>query len=421
MRIRSLMALVLLTGAAQAGDWPQWNGPKRDGHADEKGLLKAWPKGGPKLLWTFKDGGTGYTAPAVVGGKVYTMGARKGDEYVIALDSKGMETWATKIAPPFDFKGNNWSLGPNSTPSVDGELLYAFGSQGVLLCLETATGKEKWRNDLVKNLGAVVNPIGGGAGGWGFSWSPLVDGDQVIVTPGGKMGLVAALDKITGKVKWQTQAVKDECIYASPTVADIAGVRQYIVPKQGGAVGIEAKTGAVLWTYKTKKNWPDVACVTPLIYGDQVFLTATHGGCDLFEIKKTPAGFTTEPKFANNYMANFHGGVVKVGDYAYGSYELRDWRCLNLLMKGKQEWADNNLGVGSVIVADGLMYTLGQDTDKVSLVEMSPKGLKVVGEFPLPAISNLRKGSAKAWAHPVVADGKLFIREQEMLFCFALK
>ena len=428
MRTRTLTTLaaivLLLTGFVHGGDWPQWNGPKRDGHADEKGLLKAWPVRGPKLLWTYKDGGTGFTAPAVVGGKIYTLGARKGEEYVIGLDNMGKEIWANavKIGPPAAFAGNVWSFGPNSTPAVDGELLYALGSQGVLVCVETASGKEKWRKDLPKELKASVDAIGGGAPGfgWGFSWSPLVDGDNVIITPGGPDGLVAALDKKTGALKWQSKAVAEECTYASPIVVEVAGVRQYIALSQKGAYGVDAKSGALLWSYKSGKNWPDMACVTPVFHDDHVFITATKGGCDLFKIAKAGAVFTATKVYAKNTMNTFHGGVVLVNGHIYGSNELNNWRCVEF-MTGKQVWSEREPNVGSITVADGLMYTLGQDSDTVSLVDMTPAGLKEVGTFPLPAVSALRKSNAKAWTHPVVADGKLFIREQEMLFCYELK
>ena len=280
------MAAMTVSGmAVHGGDWPQWNGANRDGHSDEKGLLKAWPAGGPKLLWSFKDAGVGLSAPAVVGGKVFALGARKGDECVIALDDTGREIWAAKIAPPFDFEGNEWSLGPNSTPAVDGELLFALGSQGVIVCVETASGRERWRKNLPAELGAEVNPIGGGKGGWGFSWSPLVDGEKVIITPGGPSGLVAALDKKTGALIWQTKEVAEQCTYASPIVVEAGGVRQYVVLKQSGAVGIEAKSGKLLWTYRSSKAWPDIAAVTPIFHDGQVFITAWKGGCDLFKIE----------------------------------------------------------------------------------------------------------------------------------------
>ncbi len=416
------MAAVAASGmSVHGGDWPQWNGANRDGHSDEKGLLKVWPAGGPKMLWSFKDAGVGLSAPAVVGGKVFALGARKGDECVIALDEMGREIWAAKIAPPFDFEGNEWSLGPNSTPAVDGELLFALGSQGVIVCVEIASGRERWRKNLPAELGAEVNPIGGGKGGWGFSWSPLVDGEKVIITPGGPNGLVAALDKKTGALLWQTKDVAGQCTYSSPIVAEVGGVRQYVVLKQSGAVGIEAKSGKLLWTYRSARAWPDIAAVTPIFHDGQVFITAWKGGCDLFKIERKGDAFDAVQGYAKNTIGNAHGGVVLLDGKIYGSHDLRSWRCLDF-KTGEQIWEDQKtVGVGAVTVADGRMYVLSQNTDKVSLAEMTAAGVKVTGEFTLPAVSKLRRSSTKAWSHPVVSGGRLYIREQEMIFCYSIK
>ncbi len=417
-----LAALASLSaGIVHAGDWPQWNGPHRDAHADETGLLKTWPVGGPKLLWSFKDTGVGISAPAVVGGKVFALGSRKGSECVIALDNMGREIWSAKIAPPFDFEGNEWSLGPNSTPAVDGDALYALGSQGVLVCVETATGKERWRKDIPAELGAEVNPIGGGKGGWGFSWSPLVDGDHVIITPGGAQGLVAALDKKTGALVWQTRNIAEPCTYASPIVIESCGVRQYVVPKQSGAVGIEAKTGRLLWSYRSAREWPDIAAVTPLFHDGQVFITAWKGGGDVFTIERHGDIFDAAQVWAKNTLGNAHGGVVLHEGHLYGSHDMRAWRCLDF-KTGEQKWEDAKAaGVGAITVADGKMYVLSQDTDTVSLIEMTPAGAKAASKFTLPAVSQSRRRGTKAWAHPVVADGRLYIREQEMLFCYLIR
>jgi outer membrane protein assembly factor BamB len=417
-KLTALTATLILATTTLAGDWPQWNGPNRDGHAKENGLLKAWPKGGPKLLWTYKDAGSGFTAGAVVGGTVYTMGCRGEDEYIIAIDNKGNQKWATKIGRVFDFKGNQWSRGPNGTPAVDGGLVYGVGSQGILICVDAATGAEKWRSDMPNALTAQVDPIGGGVPnyGWGFCGSPLVDGDHVIVTPGGPKGLLAALDKKSGVLKWQSKDVTEQATDSSPIVAEIGGVRQYIAMTPKGLVGIDAKTGALLWSYKNKFAYKDRACVTPLVDKDNVFMTATTGGCDLVKVAN---GKATQV-YANRVMGNFHGGVVLLDGTIFGSYEMRSWRGLDF-MTGKQLFDTTDIPIGSVTVADGMLYVLGQDTNTVHLVEATKLGLTEKGQFPLPAISALRKPSAKAWTHPVVSDGKLYIREQDMIFCYDVK
>jgi outer membrane protein assembly factor BamB len=203
-----LLTLLALGGTAPAlaDDWPQYRGPNRDDVSQEKGLANKWPEGGPKLLWTYRDAGVGYSGPAVVGSRYYTLGDRGEKEYLIALDipaeaGEAKEAWAVELGEKFDFRGNNWSAGPSATPTVDGKLIYALSGNGDLACVQAADGKLVWKKSLPADLQAQVNPIGGGPKnlGWGFTWSPLVDGERLICTPGGPGGTVAALDKKTGE------------------------------------------------------------------------------------------------------------------------------------------------------------------------------------------------------------------------------
>ncbi|MEX2026622.1 MAG: PQQ-binding-like beta-propeller repeat protein, partial [Pirellulaceae bacterium] len=176
---------------ASAADWPQYRGPTRNDVSAETGLLQAWPAEGPPLLWTYADAGIGYSGPAIVGDRLYTIGGRGDTEHLIALDPASVkdgsvtEAWSTTVGQTFQWEGNRWSAGPSSTPTVDGDLVYALGGMGDLLCVNTATGKEVWRKNLPEDLDAQVNPIGGGPKslGWGFTWSPLVDGDRLVCLP----------------------------------------------------------------------------------------------------------------------------------------------------------------------------------------------------------------------------------------------
>src|SRR5438132_17305 len=216
------LALGLLTLAAPAADWPQWRGPNRDGISKETGLLKSWPKDGPKLAWTFTSAGIGYSGPAVAAGQLYLTGGRNGSEELFAIDTKtASEKWSVKIGPIFTFKGNIWGDGPRATPTVDGDRVYALGGQGDLVCVG-ADGKEIWRKNMTRDLGGEVSQIGGSLDelAWGYTWSPLVDGDQLICVPGGAKGTLAALNKMTGAVTWRSQDFKEAAPYASPVVAE---------------------------------------------------------------------------------------------------------------------------------------------------------------------------------------------------------
>jgi outer membrane protein assembly factor BamB len=427
MRIRSTILLATVAAlplAVRAADWPQFRGPDRSGVSKETGLLKAWPKEGPKLLWTYADAGQGFSGPAVVGAQLYTMGCRKDTEYVIALDDKGQQRWSAKIGPVYDFGANSWSKGPNGTPTVDGELVFALGSQGVLVCVNAKDGSEVWHKDLRKELGAEVNGITGPDNiGWGFAWSPLVDGDKLICTPGGPQGLFAALDKKSGRVLWRSKDVKDQCTYASPLVAEVGGVRQYVALVQAGLVGVSAADGSPLWSYKRETPYPEVTIPTPIIHGDKVYATAWDGGAML--VKLTPDGkkFKPELVYSEREISNNVGGVILVGQHVYGFHAARAWQCQEFDSGKITTWTSGRrgLGAGSAVYADGNFYCLGEDKGIVALVAADPKKYAEKARFELPKKSALRKPGGKIWTYPVVSDGKLYLRDQELIFCYQVK
>src|SRR3954468_12336520 len=272
--VAACVVTTAMTAAASAADWPQYRGPERDGVSRETGLRKEWPEGGPPLLWSFDKLGLGYSGPAIVGDRLYISCGRGREEFVVAFDlpsGKGgtelKEVWATKLGALFTWTGNKWNVGPNATPTVDGEFVYALGGFGDLVCVEAATGKERWRKNLPRDLGGEVNPIGGGAEkpaplGWGDASAPRVDGQQLICVPGGKQGLLAALDKTTGKVLWRSGDVTDQASYSSPIAIDVGGVRQYVQVVNSGMVGVAARDGKRLWSYRRQPAFDDVVVAT---------------------------------------------------------------------------------------------------------------------------------------------------------------
>jgi outer membrane protein assembly factor BamB len=427
MRCTVLFAIV--AASLVAADWPQFRGPNRDGTSAEAGLFQEWPAGGPKLLWTFTECGVGYAGPAIVGDKLYLAGGRGPDEFLFALDLKAnppKELWNAKIGPLFTWKGNSWNAGPNVSPTVDGDRVYALGGFGDLICVDAATGKEVWRKNLPRDLGGAVNPIGGGLEdptplGWGYSAAPLVDGDKLICVPGGKLGLVAALDKKTGKVLWRSTGLTDEASYSSPVVAEIGGVRQYVVVINAGIAGIAAADGKVLWNYKRSPEYDDVAIAAPLVKGDLIFATVGFNqGCDCVRVTGKDGAFTVEKVYSNTEMQNRDSGVVRVGDLIFGHSEKGGWICMDL-PTGKVKWSDRGIGRGSVLVADGRLYCTAEKGGTVALVEPNGEEWKEKGRFKLPKESKQRKPSGGLWTYPALADGKLYIRDQELLFCFDVK
>jgi outer membrane protein assembly factor BamB len=418
---------VLANLDAAVADWPQWRGPRRDGVSEETGLLKTWPKEGPKLLWTYDKAGLGYAGFAVVGGTVYTMGTRGEDEYALAIGPDGKEKWATKIGPIFDFKGNTWSRGPNGTPSVDGELVFALGSQGEMVCVERASGEFVWRKNFRKDLAGEVSPVIGGPEkmGWGYCWSPLVDGDKLVCVPGGPKGLFAALDKKRGKVLWRSKGVPDQATYSSPVAFTAGGVRQYVCVVQDGVVGVSAEDGALLWRHKREEPYPDVVCPTPLCKGNQVYVTVGYGGgALLLEVTGKGKEFKAEVKYAQQEIGNKLGGVVRVGENVFGYHEDRAWLCQEFesgKLIGMKRNPARALKSGAVVAAEGRLYIL-DETGGVGMLPAKPMAKYTeLGRFQLPKQSERRKSGGKVWTHPVISDGKLYLRDQEYIFCYQVK
>jgi outer membrane protein assembly factor BamB len=431
--LTSVLVLAASIAPASAADWPQFRGPKRDGISSETGLLKEWPKGGPTLLWSYTEAGVGYSGPAIVGDFLYTSGGRNGNEYVFALDIKNIadmkvkQVWSTKIGPLFQWKNNNWNMGPNATPTVDGKLLYALGGGGELLCADIEGGKERWRKNLPKDLGGEVNPIGGGLEvptplGWGYACAPLVDGDHLICTPGGKKGLLAALAKSTGEVVWQSAEVTDQAPYSSPITAEIGGIRQFIQVINPGMVGIAAKDGKKLWSYRREPAYDDVVIATPVFHDNYVFSTVGFDqGCDLIKLTPEDGKISVEKILSNKAVENRDGGVVLVDGHLYGHSENKGWFCMEF-KTGKILWSEReSLGRGSVTYADGNLICCTEKGGIVALLEATPKGFNEKSRFKLPGESKLRKPSGGLWTHPVVSGGRLYIRDQERIYCYELK
>lgn len=388
-------------------DWPQWRGPDRTDVSRESGLLEEWPSGGPKRLWLFKTAGNGYSGPAIANGKLFTMGTRDGAEVLIALNADtGEEFWTAPIGPMVN---SDHGAGPRGTPAVDGERVYGLGGQGKLICASVADGKVVWS--------ASLADLGGKTPHWGYSESVLVDGDKVICTPGGAKGAIAALDKATGKVMWQSKEFTDPAHYSSAIVGEQNGTRQYIQLTEQHVAGVSANDGKLLW----KSPFPGRVAVvpTPILHEGCVYVTAGYGvGCKLV---KLGAGNQVTDVYDNKAMKNHHGGVVLVGDYLYGYSDGSGWVCQEF-KSGKEVWSEKKaLGKGALGFADGMLYCLDENSGTVVLAEASPAGWKEHGRFKLDPQSKIRDSEGRFWTHPVISNGKLYLRDQDLIFCYDVK
>lgn len=406
----AIIGLSVLSARAQptsVGEWPQWRGPERTGIARETGLLKSWPAGGPRLLWKATGVGEGYTAPAVVAGKLYGMGLRGAEgEVVWALEARtGKQLWSTRIAAGAHLSGRQGGDGPRGTPAVDGDRLYALGVSGDLVCLETAGGKLRWKKSLVTELGGSIP-------NWGYSESPLVDGNQVVVAPGGETGAVVALDKMTGAVIWKA-AVPGvrEAIYTSAIPVTMDGQRQYVQMLSGGVVGVAAKDGRILWRCPLPPT-PGAICVTPVYRDNHVFL-AFKQKSTLVRVRPGQNAPAAELVYDTPKIQNQHGGSILLGDLLY-TFSGRSLVCMNLLT-GDVVWEESSVGPGAVAYADGLLYARGE-RGEMALIEITPKGAVEKGRFLQPD-----RTREPAWSHPIVAGGRLYLRDQDTLFCYDVK
>jgi outer membrane protein assembly factor BamB len=386
--------------------WPQFRGPLRDNRAGDTGLLQDWPTEGPPLVLRVENLGVGYSSVSLApDGRIFTMGSRGEDEFVIAIDGQsGAEAWAVRIGTT---RKDGMGDGPRSTPTIDGEHLYALGANGDLACLNASDGYVVWSKNILQEFDA-------GNIGWGISESVLIDGDHLICTPGGKKATVAALDKLTGNVIWKTMTPDNpSAAYASTIVADLKGVRQYVNYVQNAVVGIRADNGDFLWSNSASAN-PTANCSSPVVYEDSVFSSSGYGqGCALVKITGKRGRDGADLVYKNTEMRNHHGGIVLIGKYVYGADE-GIMKCLDVTT-GDVMWQDRSVGKGAVVYVDGKII-LRSEQGPLALMDATPDGYQERGRFDQPDRSN-----QAAWAHPAVADGRLYLRDQGLLLVYDLK
>ena len=406
------VSLVCAAGAAQAADWPQWRGPQRTGISVETGLLKAWPAAGPKLLWQVKELGAGYSTPAVVGECLYLLNNRGLDEeFVQALGvADGKVIWTVPLGKVGNPNQQPPYPGARSTPTVVGDVLYALSSDGDLACLETTSGKVRWKKSLRAQFG-------GQPGEWAYSESPLVDGDLLVTAPGGPGSALVALNRHTGELVWKSAVPGNEkAAYSSPVVVETGGVRQYVTFLDKGIVGVEAKTGRFLWRYdQTARNSP-ANIPTPIAHDGYVYSSTGRGGGGLVRLKVDGEKVTVEPIYAATRLPSSIGGSVLVNGYLYGTTSA-GLMCVEFTT-GTVKWHERGVGAGSVAYADGNLYVHGEN-GQVALVEATPEAYREKGRFTPPGQPD--RGRSQAWAYPAIANGRLYIHDFGTLWCYDVR
>ncbi len=390
-----------------ATEWPRWRGPANDGISVETGLLKSWPESGPPLAWSSRGLGRGYSSVVISAGKLITMGKKNGGTKLICVSAEdGSPIWEVPVGGNKD---------PNCTPTVDPDsnLVFGLSFEGVLVCANIESGQEVWRKDFQRDFGGRM------MSGWGYSESPLVDGDRLICTPGSDAGVLVALNKQTGEVVWRTAMNGGSAGYSSPVISHGGGVKQYVTLVGKGLIGVRASDGQMLWHYgdvaNTTANVP-----TPLVKGDYVFGSSGYGDGGSVLLKLMPAGrgsvrYNEVYYKRNSEVQNHHGGMVLIGNHVYMGHGHNNGfpLCLDLV-SGRKMWGpERGVGEGSaaVVAADGHLY-FRYENAVMALIEATPRGYHLKGSF------NIKSRNGKSWAHPVIADKRLYLRDQDELHCY---
>lgn len=390
-------ALLASTSLA-AADWPQWRGPVRDGRVTESNLLTKWPAEGPKQLWRADGLGEGYSSYSIANGKLYTQGQKDNAQWVFCYDAlTGKQIWKTKAG---SYYPQDRGPGPRGTPTVDGDTLYSLSADGTLLSLAAATGKQNWSmNILEKFKGEQIK--------WGLSESPLVDGNRLIVQPGGADTAVVALEKTTGKPLWN--AGSDPAGYSSAIAFDFGGIRNIVAFTSRGAVAFNAANGYQLWNYnKVSNRTANIA--TPLFHDGHVFLSSDYGtGCALLKLAKTDSGVSATEVYFTQDMRNHYCTSVLHEKHVYGfsSGILTSME----LMSGAVAWKDRSVGKGQILFANGMLVLQGEN-GIIALADATPSAYKEVSRF------TFGRGDYPLWTQPVIANGRMYIRDQDKLVCF---
>lgn len=405
------VAFSCLALAAEGADWPQWRGPHRDGISDETGLLKEWPKEGPTEVWHDKAIGDGYSTPAVVGERLYLISNKGMDnEFVEARNvADGKPAWTKTIGKVGRNLGPQYP-GSRSTPTVDGQRLFALGSNGDLACLEIAGGNPVWTKSLRTDFG-------GRPGMWAYSESPLVDGDVLVCTPGGSEATMVALNKNTGETIWKMSIPNgDQAAYASAIIMDVGGIKQYVQFLHDGLVGVDAKTGKVLWRYgRTAKGSP-ANIPTPVAHADYVYSSTGRGGGGLVQLKAEDGKMEAKQVYYNPRLPTSIGGSVERDGFLYGTGS-QGLECVEFAT-GTVKWQERGIGAAAICYADGRLYLHGEN-GKVALVDAKSDAYHEQGRFS--PNDEPKRGKSKAWAYPVVANGRLYIRDLGSLWCYDVR
>lgn len=383
--------------------WPRFHGPDGANKSADTGLLKKWPDGGPKLIWTAEGIGHGFSSVTIADGLIYTDGNLDGKTVVTALDLDGKLQWQKP-------NGKAWTgshKGTRGTPTYDEGRLYHESPLGELVAMDAKTGKKVWGfNILEKFKGKNI--------AWALAESVLIDGEHLICCPGGRDGSVVALDKKTGETVWAAPGTGQATSYASPALVVHEGRRMVLTMNAEALLAVDADTGALLLQYPHKTEY-DVNALMPVYHDGCIFISSGYGsGSELVRLTADGDKVAAQRVWKQKQLDNHHGGVILLDGYIYGSSSRGKWICLDW-KTGDVKYSTAGVGKGSVTFADGMLYTFSENR-KMGLVRPGPDAHEVVSQFMVPS-----GGPGKSWAHPVVCGGRLYLRHSDKLYAYDVK
>lgn len=410
--IRGIVLIALMTGTtAFSGDWAQWKGPRFNSHSDDVGLIDSWPDKGPPLIGQSNELGEGFSNLCLFGDRIYTLGDFDHITYLVILDRNTLQILAkTEIGPGGSVGGH---VGPKSTPTTDGQRVYAINQQGILFCADAVSGQLYWKKNLESDFGGTMAKLDHGLF-WGYAESPLLDGDNLICVPGGKQGAVIALDKISGEIVWRSVQLTDEASYASITPVEIAGVQQYLVLTQNQVSGINPLDGGLLWSADCSGT-PLAICTDPVCVNDHLFVTRAKLGGWGYRVVREKEQFRAELVYRLKEVTNTHHGLIYLDGAVYSTSERGTLFCFDL-KTGEVHWSQRMLKtMVSLGYADGYLLLRDEVKGELILASANAKEFEIKGRFFPPEQSNQR-----AWTWPIVVDGKMYLRDQQYLFVYDL-
>lgn len=407
-----LLGFVILTFFLDSNaQLTQWRGPNRDGQFTESGLLKSWSESGPELLLEVEKIGKGWSSPIWVDGTIYTTGMIDTLDYLTSIDMEGNINWQVTY-------GRSWNKSfpdTRSTPTVEDDRIYVQSGTGKLVCLNRETGNEIWAVDVDKDFETEYHI-------WGNAETPFIVDDKVICSPGGKKTSIVAFNKMTGELIWQSKSLGGPRAYASATIYEYKDFRYILAVIGTDLIALQPETGEIIWSYryfdpeKWKKQTGLIWTNTPVFHEDEIFLTM---GYDYHAVmlKMDSTGTSVSEKFVDQTFDNHHHGVIYHDGYLYGSNWQNNKRGKWICMK----WDTGEIisvnawdTKGSVVMADGLLY-MYNEKGNVGIAKPDPKGFEVISQF------KITQGAGTHWAHPFIADGKIFLRHGDVLMVHNIK